>query len=115
MAVKDVSRIGGLWLVYGIPGVGKTLIGGLADGVIAAVEHGRTVYTNISGLSYAGIASVAGVPPVCVDVRILETVEDVVNAFDSDECRNSLFVLDVIKLNIRTNIFIKKKPPKHHS
>ena len=28
MAVMD-DRIGGLWLVYGIPGTGKTLIGGL--------------------------------------------------------------------------------------
>ena len=97
MAAKDTSRIGGLWLVYGIPGTGKTLIGGLADGLVPAVEHGRTVYTNISGLSVAGIASVAGVPPICVDVRFLETVEEVVAAFDSEECKNALFVLDEMK------------------
>lgn len=96
MAV-DKSRIGGLWLVYGIPGTGKTLIGGLADGLVPAVEHGRTVYTNISGLSIAGIASVCGVEPICVDVRMLETVEDVLEAFDGENTNNALFVLDEMK------------------
>ena len=93
----DISRIGGLWLVYGIPGTGKTLLGGLADGVIPAIEHGRTVYTNITGLSVCGLASLAGVPLVCVDVRVLETIQDVIAAFDSDECKNCLFVLDEMK------------------
>lgn len=96
MAV-DKSRIGGLWLVYGIPGTGKTLLGGIADGVLPAVEHGRTVYTNITGLSICGLASLADVPPICVDVRFLETIQDIVNAFDSEECKNSLFVLDEMK------------------
>ena len=96
MAV-DKSRIGGLWLVYGIPGTGKTILGGIADGVIPAVERGRTVYTNISGLSIAGLASLAGVPLICVDVRFLETVQDVLEAFDSDDARNCLFVLDEMK------------------
>lgn len=96
MAVSK-DRIGGLWLVYGIPGTGKTLIGGLADGLVPAVSHGRTVYTNISGLSVAGIASVCGVPPVCVDVRMLETVDDVLQAFDGEHTNNTLFVLDEMK------------------
>ena len=96
MAVED-GRIGGLWLVYGIPGTGKTLIGGLADGLVPAVEHGRTVYTNIEGLSIAGISSVCGVPPICVDVRTLETVEDVLKAFDGENTNNSLFILDEMK------------------
>lgn len=96
MAV-DISRIGGLWLVYGIPGTGKTLLGGVADGVIPAVEHGRTVYTNITGLSVCGVAQLADVPPICCDIRYLETVQDVIAAFDSDECKNCLFVLDEMK------------------
>lgn len=96
MAV-DKSRIGGLWLVYGIPGTGKTILGGIADGVLPAIEHGRTVYTNITGLSVCGLASLADVPPICVDVRFLETIQDIVNAFDSDECKNSVFVLDEMK------------------
>lgn len=96
MAV-DVSRIGGLWLVYGIPGTGKTLLGALADGIIPAVEHGRTVFTNVTGLSISGIASIAGVPPICVDVRFLETIEDIVAAFDADDSKNCLFVLDEMK------------------
>ena len=96
MAV-DKSRIGGLWLVYGIPGTGKTLLGGIADGVLPAVEHGRTVYTNISGLSICGLASLADVPPFVVDVRFLETIQDIVNAFDSEDCKNALFVLDEMK------------------
>ena len=102
MAV-DKSRIGGLWLVYGIPGTGKTLIGGLADGLVPAVEHGRTVYTNISGLSIAGIASVCGVEPICVDVRMLETVEDVLEAFDGENTNNTLFILDEMKQFASTN------------
>lgn len=102
MAV-DKSRIGGLWLVYGIPGTGKTLIGGLADGLVPAVEHGRTVYTNIDGLSVAGIASVCGVPPIAVDVRMLETVEDVLAAFDGENTNNTLFVLDEMKQFASTN------------
>lgn len=96
MAV-DVSRIGGLWLVYGIPGTGKTLIGALADGIIPAIQHGRTVFTNVSGLSIAGISSITGVPPVCVDVRFLETIQDIVTAFDDDDSKNCLFVLDEMK------------------
>lgn len=102
MAV-DKSRIGGLWLVYGIPGTGKTLIGGLADGLVPAVQHGRTVYTNISGLSVAGIASVCGVPPITVDVRMLETVEDVLEAFDGEDTNNTLFILDEMKQFASTN------------
>lgn len=102
MAV-DKSRIGGLWLVYGIPGTGKTLIGGLADGLVPAVEHGRTVYTNISGLSVAGIASVTNVPPVCIDLRPLETVEDVLEAFDGEDTTNALFILDEMKQFASTN------------
>lgn len=102
MAV-DKSRIGGLWLVYGIPGTGKTLIGGLADGLVPAVKGGRTVYTNISGLSVAGIASVCGVPPVVVDVRMLETIEDVLSAFDGENTNNALFVLDEMKQFSSTN------------
>lgn len=102
MAV-DKSRIGGLWLVYGIPGTGKTLIGGLADGLVPAVRHGRTVYTNIDGLSIAGIASVADVEPICVDVRMLSTVEDVLDAFDGDDTHNCLFILDEMKQFASTN------------
>ena len=96
MAV-DLSRIGGLWLIYGIPGTGKTLIGGLADGLVPAVEHGRTVFTNITGLSIAGISSVTGIPPICVDVRFLETIEDIVAAFDDDNSHDCLFILDEMK------------------
>lgn len=96
MAV-DKSRIGGLWLVYGIPGTGKTLIGGLADGVIPAIEHGRTVYTNITGLSVAGVSIASGVPAIACDIRFLDTIEDIVEAFDFEECKNALFVLDEMK------------------
>ena len=96
MAV-DVSRIGGLWLVYGIPGTGKTLLGALADGIIPAVQHGRTVFTNVSGLSIAGIASITGVPPAFVDVRFLDGIPDVVAAFDAEDSKNCLFVLDEMK------------------
>lgn len=96
MAVRT-DKIGGLWLVYGIPGTGKTLLGGLADGLVPAVQHGRTVYTNITGLSVMGIASVCGVAPICVDVRFLESIQDIIAAFDSEDCKGALFILDEMK------------------
>lgn len=96
MAVMD-DRIGGLWLVYGIPGTGKTLIGGLANGLIPAVSRGRRVFTNITGLSVAGISACAEVPPLCVDVVFLETIEGVVAAFDDDNTKGALFILDEMK------------------
>lgn len=96
MAVLD-DRIGGLWLVYGIPGTGKTLIGGLANGLIPAVSRGRRVFTNITGLSVAGISACAQVPPICVDVVFLDTVQDVISAFDNEETKGALFILDEMK------------------
>ena len=96
MAVSK-DRIGGLWLVYGIPGTGKTLLGGIADGLIPAVRSGRRVFTNITGLSVAGISSVAGVPPLSVDVEFIEDMSDILTAFDSDRATGSLFILDEMR------------------
>lgn len=86
-----------LWLVYGIPGTGKTLVGGLQDNLIPAVQQGRKVYTNITGLSVAGISSVAKVPPVQVRINQVETINDVLTAFDSEESTNSIFILDEMR------------------
>lgn len=96
MAV-DSDKIGGLWLVYGIPGTGKTLLGGLADGLIPALRRGRRVYTNITGLSVAGCSSVAGVPPLSVDIRLVESVGDILAAFDASDSVGSLFILDEMR------------------
>lgn len=86
-----------LWLVYGIPGTGKTLLGGLVDNLIPAVQQGRRVYTNITGLSVAGVSSVAKVPPVQVRIYHVDTISDVLTAFDSDESTNSIFILDEMR------------------
>lgn len=102
MAV-DESRIGGLWLIYGIPGTGKTILGGLKDGIIPAVAAGRTIFTNVDGLSCAGISSLADVPPLAPDIRFLQGIEDVIKAFDLPDCRNCLFVLDEMKQFIATD------------
>lgn len=102
MAV-DESRIGGLWLIYGIPGTGKTILGGLKDGIIPAVAAGRTIFTNVDGLSCAGISSLADVPPLAPDIRFLDGIEDVIKAFDLPDCRNCLFVLDEMKQFIATD------------
>lgn len=102
MAVMD-DRIGGLWLVYGIPGTGKTLIGGLANGLIPAVSRGRRVFTNIPGLSVAGISACAEVPPLCVDVVFLDTVQGVLSAFDDEDTKGALFILDEMKQFLATD------------
>lgn len=96
MAVSK-DRIGGLWLIYGIPGTGKTLLGGLADGIIPAVRNGRPIFTNITGLSVGGISSVTGIPPIAVDLNFVETTQDVINAFDSEHSTGALFVLDEMR------------------
>lgn len=96
MAVSK-DKIGGLWLVYGIPGTGKTLLGGIADGLIPAVRSGRRVFTNITGLSVAGISSVAGVPPLSVDIEYIEDMSDILTAFDSERATGSLFILDEMR------------------
>lgn len=102
MAV-DESRVGGLWLVYGIPGTGKTILGALADGIIPAVAAGRTIFTNVDGLSPAGITSLADVPPLKTDIRYLSDIKDVIAAFDLPDCSNCLFVLDEMKQFIATD------------
>lgn len=86
-----------LWLVYGIPGTGKTLIGGIQDNLIPAVKAGRRVYTNITGLSVAGISAVANVPPARVRIDTVETVQDILSAFDSEDSTNSVFILDEMR------------------
>ena len=88
MAV-DKSRVGGLWLVYGIPGTGKTILGGIADGIIPAARSGRTIFTNVSGLSVVGVASLASVPPITVDIRFLETIQDVLDASSKSNASNT--------------------------
>lgn len=92
-----------IWLVYGKPGTGKTLLGGMADGLLDAVAHRRRVYTNITGLSVGGIASVANVPPVAVDIRQVETIADVITAFDSKDSHGAIFVLDELKQALAEN------------
>ena len=86
-----------LWLVYGIPGTGKTLIGGIQDNLIPAVKAGRRVYTNITGLSVAGISAVANVPPARVRIDTVDTVQEILAAFDSEESTNSVFILDEMR------------------
>lgn len=92
-----------IWLVYGRPGTGKTLLGGMADGLLNAVSHRRRVYTNITGLSVGGIASVANVPPVDVDIRQVNTISDVISAFDSKDSHGAIFVLDELKQALAEN------------
>lgn len=92
-----------IWLVYGRPGTGKTLLGGMADGILDAVAHRRRVYTNITGLSLGGIASYANVPPSCIDIRKVETIADVITAFDSKDSHGAIFVLDELKQALAEN------------
>ena len=91
-----------IWFYYGVPRTGKSLFGGLVDGVIPALKEGRNIYTNIPGLSPAGLSQFCDLPPLKV-LRLLHPVNglaDVFQCFDfqADQIKpefvNTLFILD---------------------
>lgn len=91
-----------IWFYYGVPRTGKSLFGGLVDGIIPALKEGRNIYTNIPGLSPAGLSQFCNLPPLKV-LHLLHTVSglpDVFQCFDFEadqikpEFLNSIFILD---------------------
>ena len=86
-----------LWCVYGVPGTGKTLLGGLKDGILYAVEHNLKVYTNVTGLSLAAISGLCHCPRSAVRIYPVNTVADFLEAFDNPDNFGSFFILDELK------------------
>ena len=91
-----------IWFYYGVPRTGKSLFGGLVDGIIPALKEGRNIYTNIPGLSPAGLSQFCGLTPLKV-LHLLHDVNslaDVFQCFDfqADQIRpeflNTIFILD---------------------
>lgn len=91
-----------IWFYYGVPRTGKSLFGGLVDGIIPALKEGRNIYTNIPGLSPAGLSQFCQIPPLKV-LHLLHPVSglaDVFQCFDfqADQIKpefvNTLFILD---------------------
>ena len=109
-----------IWFYYGVPRTGKSLFGGLVDGIIPALQHGRKVYTNIPGLSPAGLSQFCKIPPLEV-LHLLHPVNnlgDVFQCFDfqADQIKpefvDTLFILDefrsIVGLTKQTEIQFTK-------
>lgn len=109
-----------IWFVYGVPRTGKSLFGGLVDGIIPALKKGRKVYTNIPGLSASGLALHTKKTPLEI-LHLLHTVEnlgDVFACFDfqrdciRSEFMDSVFILDefrsMVGLTAQTEIQFTK-------
>lgn len=109
-----------IWFVYGVPRTGKSLFGGLVDAVIPALKKGRKVFTNIPGLSPAGLSVFCDKTPLEI-LHLLHPVNnlgDVFACFDfqSDSIRpeyvDSVFILDefrsMVGLTTQTEIQFTK-------
>lgn len=91
-----------IWFYYGVPRTGKSLFGGLVDGIIPALKERRQVYTNIPGLSPAGLSIFCGLTPLEVQHHLheVQNMGDVFQCFDfqADQIKpefvNSIFILD---------------------
>lgn len=91
-----------IWFYYGVPRTGKSLFGGLVDGIIPALTKGRHVYTNIPGLSPSGLSLFCKRPPLEIQhlLHPVANLGDVFQCFDfqADQIKpefvNSIFILD---------------------
>lgn len=91
-----------IWFYYGVPRTGKSLFGGLVDGIIPALKARRQVYTNIPGLSPSGLSLFCGLTPLEVMhyLHPVNNLGDVFQCFDfqSDSIKpefvNTIFILD---------------------
>lgn len=91
-----------LWCMYGKTGVGKTHFG-MQDYVIAYIKLGYKVATNIKDVSIAGVSGYAHVVPTLCRITPFKTLQELLSMFDnSDEWRNSLFVVDEIQQLVKT-------------
>lgn len=91
-----------IWFVYGIPRTGKSLFGGLVDGILPAIKDGRQVFTNIPGLSLAAISKETNktVFQVKQQLHKIDKIGDILQCFDyrknrvKDGFPGSFFVID---------------------
>lgn len=85
-----------VYLMGGIPGAGKSLLG-IQEWIIPALKKGRKVYTNIDGLSHDRIAAIFDIPPMEVNLRLITwNPEDTakIRAFYTEVDTGSLVVID---------------------
>lgn len=73
-----------IWFVYGIPRTGKSLFGGLVDGIIPALKDGRHVYTNLPGLSITALSEFTGQTVFKIKELLhpIDKIGDILKAFD---------------------------------
>ncbi len=93
-----------LWCVYGNPGACKTLLGGIADGVIPAIVAHRRIFTNITGIErkIARLVELTGVPATSIDIVKLtndrnEILTQILDTLDNKENNGSIWILDEIR------------------
>lgn len=88
---------GVFWCIYGNKGSGKSYFS-VKDYLIPALRQGQRVYTNITGLNRALITQLADITPVQYLVDSIESLSDIIEAFDdSQSCRNAVFIIDEIQ------------------
>lgn len=82
---------------YGNPGTGKTLFA-MKDVILPCVLEHRPFFTNITGISLAGLSAVSGVHQAFIRYYYVENIQDVVTYFDDDKIsHNGVFILDEMK------------------
>ncbi|MCQ2063790.1 MAG: hypothetical protein MJY99_10710 [Fibrobacter sp.] len=88
---------GSLLIHYGLPGTGKSLFATM-DIICPCVRSGRPFFTNITGISKSGLASVCNVHQSEVKYYPVENISDVIRYFDDgDLCHDGVFILDEMK------------------
>lgn len=108
-----------IWFVYGEPRTGKSLFGGLVDGVLPALKKGRRLFTNIP-LIRLGLCNECGISVLEYNrlVNPINTLQDIFQIYDQDtknikrDYLDCVFVIDEFRaltgLNQQSEIFFTR-------
>ena len=108
-----------IWFIYGQPRTGKSLFGGLVDGVLPALKRGRRVYTNLP-LIRLGVCQECKISVMEYNRLVfpITCIQDIFVIYDQDtqnikrEYLDTVFILDEFRaltgLNQKTEGFLTK-------
>ena len=83
-------------MIYGIPRTGKSLFGGVVDGIIPALLRRRHVITNIPGLSPSGFSVFCHMTVFEVHqyLHFSNQLSEIISWFDSGVFGDAVYILD---------------------